>query len=145
MKKRLSDPGPVRDGSCLPRLRRPAGVVTKFCHGHLSFRPATYRLVHGIDLVARVAPSFTGFRHVGRLIQCASGAKFAAGPPSRTGLDEPLFADEFKGIFERNLGKIFGGTVLEPKGPGTFGPLFRFLPPEIRDHLQDSYWKALTP
>jgi triacylglycerol lipase len=105
----------------------------------------TYRLVHGTDLVARVPPSSTGFRHVGRVIQCAAGTKFAAGPPSPPGGDEPLFADQSRGVFERGFDKIFGGHLLEPKGPGTFGSLFRFLPPEIRDHLQDSYWGALTP
>jgi triacylglycerol lipase len=104
----------------------------------------TYRLVHGIDLVARVAPSSTGFRHVGRLIQCAAGAKFD-GAPSPTGLDQPLFADEFKNIFTRGIGNILGGHILGPEGPGTFGPMFKFIPPEIRDHLQDSYWKALSP
>jgi triacylglycerol lipase len=106
----------------------------------------TYRLVHGTDLVARVAPSSTGFRHVGRLIQCASGAKFdGTRPPSQTGLDEPSFADEFKSIFVHGVDMLRSGRFLEPEGLGTFGPLLRFLPPEIRDHLQDSYWKALSP
>jgi triacylglycerol lipase len=105
----------------------------------------TYRLVHGIDLVARVAPSSTGFRHVGRMIACAAGAKFDGNqPPSQTGLDQPLFADEFKNVFARGIGNVLSGHILAPEGPGTFGPMFKFLPPEIRDHLQDSYWKALA-
>jgi triacylglycerol lipase len=106
----------------------------------------TYRLVHGLDLVARVPMSEIGFRHVGRLLQCAAGAKFdAAQPLSQVGSDDPPFMAQFSGVFLREVGNVLSGNILSPAGPGTFGPLFRFLPPEIRDHLQDSYWKALTP
>jgi triacylglycerol lipase len=106
----------------------------------------TYRLVHGIDLVARVPMSSIGFRHVGRVLQCAAGAKFdAAQPLSEIGADDPQFSTELSGMFLRGVGNVLSGNILSPVGPGTFGPLFRFIPPEIRDHLQDSYWKALTP
>ncbi len=106
----------------------------------------TFRLVHGIDLVARVPMSEIGFRHVGRVLQCTAGAKFnAVQPLSPVGLDEPKFSAELSNAFLRGVSNILSGNVLSPVGPGTFGPLFRFLPPEIRDHLQDSYWKALTP
>jgi triacylglycerol lipase len=104
----------------------------------------TYRLVHGIDLVARVPPS--PFRHVGRVLQCDAGAKFdEARPLSPIGSDDPPFDEELSNMFRRGVGDILSGTILSPTGPGTFGPFFRFIPPEIRDHLQDSYWKALTP
>jgi hypothetical protein len=106
----------------------------------------TYRLVHGLDLVARVAPSSTGFRHVGRLLQCEAGAKFNDEKPlSATGSDEPPFREQLRNVFQDGISNILSGNILSPAGPGTFGPLFRFIPPEIRDHLQDSYWKALTP
>jgi hypothetical protein len=48
-------------------------------------------------------------------------------------------------MIERGLAGLFSGHVLGPVGPGTFGVLFPLLPTPIRDHLQDSYWKALTP
>jgi hypothetical protein len=108
----------------------------------------TYRLVHGDDLVARVPPPrlLTGFHHVGRLLQCAAGAKFdGARPLSAIGLDEPSLSGVVPGTIQRGLAGLFSGHVLGPVGPGTFGPMFPFLPPPIRDHLQDSYWKALTP
>jgi triacylglycerol lipase len=105
----------------------------------------TYRLVHGIDLVARVGPSSIGFRHVGRLLQCAAGAKFDPTRLSQPGGDEPPFSGELQNVFLRGIGNILSGNILSPEGLGTFGPLLRFIPPEIRDHLQDSYWKALTP
>jgi triacylglycerol lipase len=106
----------------------------------------TYRLVHGIDLVARVPPSFVGFRHVGRALQCDTGAKFdKARPLSPIGSDDPPFGEQLPNMFRRGVGNVLSGSILSPTGPGTFGPFFRFIPPEIRDHLQDSYWKALTP
>lgn len=106
----------------------------------------TYRLIHGIDLVARVPPSFIGFRHVGRMLQCDAGAKFdEAKPMSPVGSDDPPFGEQFPNMFRRGVSNVLSAHILSPAGPGTFGPLFRFIPPEIRDHLQDSYWKALTP
>jgi triacylglycerol lipase len=103
----------------------------------------TYRLVHGIDLVARVPPSVTGFRHVGRVLQCKAGAKFVDTPPVDS--DEPLFSRQLSGSVRRLFSNLLAGRIFSPVGPGTFAPVFRFIPPEIRDHLQDSYWKALTP
>jgi len=108
----------------------------------------TYRLVHGDDLVARVPTPrlLAGFHHVGRLLQCAAGAKFdGARPLSAIGLDEPILSGVLPGTIQRGLAGLFSGQVLGPVGPGTFGPLFPLLPTPIRDHLQDSYWKALTP
>jgi triacylglycerol lipase len=106
----------------------------------------TYRLVHGIDLVSRVPPSSAGFHHVGHLLQCASGAKFdeARLLPEVTS-DDPPFSDELKNVIARGFHNIFLGHILSPPGPGLLGATFQFLPPDIRDHLQDSYWKALTP
>jgi triacylglycerol lipase len=43
-----------------------------------AFGATTYRLVYGQDVVATVPPTGLGFRHVGRLLQCAQGAKFNA-------------------------------------------------------------------
>ena len=104
----------------------------------------TYRLVHGIDLVARVPPSVTGFRHVGRVLQCKAGAKFDDARPL-VDTDEPLFSQQLSGNVRRFIGNLLAGRILSPVGPGSFAPVFQFIPPGIRDHLQDSYWKALTP
>jgi len=106
----------------------------------------TFRLVHGIDLVAAVPPSRAGFRHVGRALQCDAGAKFdEARSLSLIGADDPQFSGQLPNIFRRSVGNILSGHILSPAGPGTFGPFFKLIPPEIRDHLQDSYWKALSP
>ncbi|HXO67642.1 MAG TPA: lipase family protein [Bradyrhizobium sp.] len=125
----------------MPRVGGPLFGVN---YGDLS--KVTYRLVHGIDLVSRVPPSSAGFHHVGHLLQCASGAKFDETRllPGVTS-DDPPFSDELKNVIARGFHNILIGHVLSPPGPGLLGPTFRFLPPDIRDHLQDSYWNALTP
>ncbi|HEX4552738.1 MAG TPA: lipase family protein [Xanthobacteraceae bacterium] len=110
----------------------------------------TFRYVHGLDLVARVPPSIlpgtTGFRHVGRMFQCASGGKFDdAAPPSGLDSDDPPFAPELSDVLTAGLGALAAGHFFSPPGPGAFGSLFPFLPQPIRDHLQDRYWVALTP
>jgi hypothetical protein len=51
----------------------------------------TYRLVHGDDIVACIPFSGIGFRHVGRMLACTSGERFAAGAPlSDHSCDAPL-------------------------------------------------------
>jgi triacylglycerol lipase len=125
----------------MPRVGGP-----QFAESYANLSKVTYRLVHGIDLVTRVPPgSPGGFHHVGHLLQCAAGTKFdKARLLSTTDSDDPPFSDELKNVLARALHNILIGNVLSPHGPGTLGSLFQFLPPEIRDHLQDSYWKALT-
>jgi triacylglycerol lipase len=108
--------------------------------------PKTFRLVYGIDLVARVPMSILGYRHVGRVLMCDEGAKFdPAKPLSPLGSDDPPFAGELSGIVRRAIGSLMTGRLLSKPGPGALGRFFRFIRPEIRDHLQDSYWTALTP
>jgi hypothetical protein len=126
----------------MPRVGGP-----QFAASYGDLGRVTYRLVHGIDLVARVPPGPPGrFHHVGHLLQCATGAKFdKAKLLSETDSDDPPFSDELKNVLARALHNIVIGNILSPPGPGALGAMFRFLPPEIRDHLQDSYWKALTP
>ena len=126
----------------MPRVGGP-----QFAASYADLSKVTYRLVHGIDLVTRVPPgSPGGFHHVGHLLQCAAGTKFdEARLFSATDSDDPPFSDELRNVLARALHNILIGNILSPHGPGTLGSLFQFLPPEIRDHLQDSYWKALTP
>jgi hypothetical protein len=126
----------------MPRVGGP-----QFVASYAGLSKVTYRLVHGIDLVTRVPPgSRGGFHHVGHLLQCATGTKFdRARLLSETDSDDPPFSAEFKNVLARAFQNILEGTILSPQGPGALGEGFRFLPPEIRDHLQDSYWKALTP
>jgi triacylglycerol lipase len=104
----------------------------------------TFRLVHGLDIVARVPGN--GFRHVGRLLQCHSGEKFDPSTlESNADSDEPEFLQDLAENLLSGIGDVLSGHVFQPPGPGPFGPLFKFLPQPIRDHLQDRYWTALAP
>jgi hypothetical protein len=104
----------------------------------------TFRLVHGLDVVARVPMSGIGFRHVGRVLECGSGRKFDPARLSAAVSDEPNFAVGLAHTLVSGAEGLLSGHLLSPPGPGTFGPLFKFLPPPIRDHLQDSYYNALA-
>ncbi|MGN6571537.1 MAG: lipase family protein [Pseudolabrys sp.] len=105
----------------------------------------TYRLVYGADIVARVPMSVLGYRHVGRVLMCNEGARFDAAGLSAVGSDDPAFVGGLPHLFHGAVANLTAGRVWSKPGPGVLGPLFRFLRPEIRDHLPDSYWTALTP
>lgn len=104
----------------------------------------TFRLVHGLDVVARVPMSGIGFRHVGRVLECESGEKFDPTRLSAAVSDEPEFAVGLAHTLVSGAEGLLSGHLLSPSGPGTFGPFFKFLPQPIRDHLQDCYYNALA-
>jgi len=107
----------------------------------------TYRLVHGRDLVASIPPSVPAvapYRHVGRLLQCDSGAAFEPAKllPS-TDSNEPEFGP---GLIRTTVNwgwSLLRGQISGQTGFGLLAPLFPVLPLNIRDHLQDSYLRAL--
>ena len=124
----------------------------------------TYRLVHGRDLITRVPMSFLGYRHVGRVLACEPGGKFAKTALSSEASNDPDVTASYLGqIFQAGgagiggfLSGLFAGagsrasfqtalaTLLQPPGHGPLGEWFKFIPPPIRDHLQDRYIAALT-
>ena len=103
----------------------------------------TYRLVHGDDIVACVPFSGIGFRHVGRMLACTSGEKFAASAPlSDHGCDAPQLADPHR-RFVNGIRGLFAGEAALPQ-PGGLQGLARAFPKPFRDHLQDRYFGALA-
>ena len=71
------------------------GLVDSYNAAGLGMR--TYRMVHGHDIVATVAPSSFGFLHLGRVLTCERSAKFvAANLAADTSSDVPQFdGDDF--------------------------------------------------
>jgi hypothetical protein len=123
----------------------------------------TYRLVHGLDLVARVPMTFLGYQHVGRVLQCATRTKFARVMPQDLSNEPDASFAYLSQAFQSGghgvagfFGRLFAGGVsqealsqavshlLQPPGYGPIGNWFKFLPPPIREHLQDQYINALT-
>jgi triacylglycerol lipase len=114
-------------------------------NNNVALGPVTYRFVNGLDVVARIPMSAIGYRHVGRMLSCASSQKFElTAPLSILGSDDPQFSIELAQTLLSTVSGLLSGHVLSPAGPGTFGPMFRYLPQPIRDHLQDSYYNALA-
>lgn len=120
----------------------------------------TYRLVHGEDLVPTVAPSFLGFRHVGRHLSCDRLGKFSpADLAPNTASDEPSFV---KGVSKELTALVQGPlsgvrsfavrlklAVALLKGVGPAGArtdlggiTIELLPPRLRDHMPDRYIAA---
>jgi len=125
----------------------------------------TYRLVHARDLVARVPMSFLGYRHVGRLLECGVGEKFeqtrlsqdvSSSPDADAAFVAHMFQVGGSSVSDALTGLVTGGLngesvreaisrLLQPAGHGPLTNLFKFLPPPIREHLQDQYIEALAP
>jgi hypothetical protein len=103
----------------------------------------TYRLVHGEDIVPTVPPSEVGFMHVGRLLQCAPGAKFDPALLYQDFSDDPPFADSQLGALKAGLRDLLSGTLPLGPRPDPLGQISSLLPPGIADHLPDRYWGAL--
>jgi hypothetical protein len=123
----------------------------------------TYRLVYGNDVVPTVAPSFLGFRHVGRYLHCGRAAKFDARLLAEAvGSDDPQFSHGFSKEVEGLLHGPLSGVM--PLGerlkivaalalgwsragmrtdPG--GLIIELLPPPLRDHIPDRYIQATSP
>jgi triacylglycerol lipase len=120
----------------------------RFCHEYVArLGDNTYRLVYGRDIVPQVPPSIFGFHHVGRLLQCSVESKFDPGADlSVVGSDEPGLALSIGGI-AGYLEDIASVVRLGKPGltDGPIGKAIAALPPELRHHLPDSYFDALTP
>jgi Lipase (class 3) len=124
-----------------PRVGR-ADFVARY---NPAFGATTYRLVHGRDIVPTIPPSEMGFRHVGRYLDCESGAKFdltklLAGCDS----DEPSSGDGFFSGVAVRLRHLFGTPSPTSRGDA-LGKLTLLLAPSIGDHVPDRYYTALTP
>ena len=109
-----------------------------------AFGATTYRLVYGVDVVATIPPTALGFRHVGRLLQCARGDKFdAAQLLEPDDSDEPAFGAASLSQLPDKLQLLLG---LSPSmRTDLLGQASQLLLPFIGDHLPDRYCTALAP
>ena len=111
----------------------------------------TFRFVHGDDLVPTVPPARFGkieHRHVGWLIQCDTGAKFALAQKSQdTRSNEPERDGEIvTGLLglAGSVGRSFAALGVLLTGGGIVATSLAWLAPRVRHHLQDQYIAALT-
>jgi hypothetical protein len=111
----------------------------------------TFRFVHGDDLVPTVPPArFRSIEHshVGWLIQCDTGAKFALSQKSpETQSNEPERDREIvTGLLglTGSVGRAFTALGVLLTGGGIVAASLALLAPRVRHHLQDQYIAALT-
>jgi len=105
---------------------------------------ATFRLVHGDDIVATVPPSSLGFRHVGRLLTCARAGAFAKdAQPTADLTDDPPFVRSLVSGLQQGVLDLFAGRLQPSFRDDDLGRLSGLLPPPIADHLPDRYLHAL--
>jgi hypothetical protein len=111
----------------------------------------TSRFVHGDDIVPAVPPpDFIGstYHHVGRLVQCAAGAKFdlghtqnASNAPERSAAYILSSFSQPSSLLTRM--KVAAGLLFA--GANVIEASTELLAPRVRQHLQDQYIAALTP
>jgi triacylglycerol lipase len=105
---------------------------------------ATYRFVHGSDIVCAVPPSRLGFCHVGKLIRCAQGGPFTAVATPATGFDDdPQFAPVLAGGLRQGLIDLLALRTQPSFRDDLLGRLSGLLAPPIADHLPDRYCNAV--
>ena len=115
-----------------------------FRDGHDTLGAATFRLVHGDDIVATVPPSSLGFRHVGRLLTCARAGAFAKdAQPTADLTDDPPFVRSLVSGLQQGVLDLFAGRLQPSFRDDDLGRLSGLLPPPIADHLPDRYLHAL--
>lgn len=111
------------------------------------FGDRLYRLVHGDDVVASVPfTAVGGYRHVGRLLRCPSGGRFAAAALSADwSSNEPDFGrDVVNGLLRRPIDPSAPAWPAERTGLAgrVAAKLVEVLPAALRDHLPDRYIAA---
>lgn len=124
-----------------PRVAGPDFALAYRAHG---LHERTFRLVHGLDMIAAMPPSRLGFRHVGRIVRCPRGQCFSH-PDERHGdaCDEPQLMPTLVRGYRQRARDMLRGERLPSSRRGLLGWYQTFvLPPTIVDHLPERYRHA---
>ena len=106
---------------------------------------STFRLVHGTDLVATVPPTLLGvYQHVGHAVQCPSGGVFEGVLPMARDENKPDFLKSLRQSAFDDVGALIALDIIPIFGGGLLEELEQFLPRMVRDHVPDSYFRALS-
>lgn len=106
----------------------------------------TYRLVHGHDIVPTLPPPQLQFRHVGRMLKCAHGARFTADLPfAPASANGPPFVDTVVAGLKQRLFHYLTRSFLPSRRGGLIGLGVKYLTPAIGDHVPERYWAAFEP
>ena len=111
----------------------------------------TFRLVHGTDIVPTVPPALLDvYRHVGQAVQCPTDGHFDGVAPMSKNRNKPNLIES---VIQAGFAdaRAFAALQLIPTIPLQLDIrkklrdlLVAFLPRIIRDHVPDSYFRALS-
>lgn len=106
---------------------------------------ATFRFIHGTDIVPTVPFTLLHvYRHVGQPVQCGSGAHFEGVAPMAPDADKPVILESAAQAGLADFGALGALQFLHGIGPGLRNELAGVLPRMIRDHVPQSYFRALS-
>jgi triacylglycerol lipase len=106
---------------------------------------ATYRMVHGADVVPTLPSRGMGYAHVGRRLHCERGGRFDSGTlDAAPGGEELASSNGLLGPFLEVGRRLFHGPLSPSMRTDLLGILYRGLPPGVADHLPDRYFSAFA-
>lgn len=105
----------------------------------------TFRFIHGTDIVPTVPPTLLGFyRHVGKSVQCDSGGRFDGVVPMDRDANKPDLRESAMQSGFADLEALAALQFPHAIGPGLRDRLAGLLPRMVRDHVPQSYFRALS-
>jgi hypothetical protein len=107
---------------------------------------ATFRFIHGTDIVPTVPFTLlqATYRHVGQAVQCGSGGHFEGVAPVTPGADEPDIRQSIANAGVADIEALGTLPLLRGIEPGLRDQLVGVLPRMVRDHVPQSYFRALS-
>jgi hypothetical protein len=106
---------------------------------------STFRFVHGSDIVPTVPLTLLHvYRHVGGAVQCRSGGVFDGIAPMARDGNKPSILESAAQAGFAHFGALTALPFVQGIGPGLRNELAGFLPQMLRDHVPQSYFRALS-
>jgi triacylglycerol lipase len=106
----------------------------------------TFRFIHGTDMVPTVPFTlpFVVYRHVGQAVQCQSGGLFDGVAPMPRDGNKPDIFESAEQAASGDLAALTAFRLIQGIGPGLRNQLAGLLPRMLRDHVPQSYFRALS-
>jgi triacylglycerol lipase len=104
----------------------------------------TFRFIHGSDIVPTVPSLRHVYRHVGQAVQCPSGGLFEGVAPMARNGNKPDFLESAAQAGLADFEALAALRFIHGIGPGLRNELAGLLPGMLRDHVPQSYFRALS-
>jgi len=105
----------------------------------------TFRFIHGTDIVPTVPFTLLHvYRHVGQAVQCGSGEHFEGVAPMAPDGNKPVILESTAQAGSADFGALRALQFFDGIGQGLRNELAGVLPRMVRDHVPQSYFRALS-